>query len=157
MISVLPTALYLEVLMTHSYKKHIQSSVLCYFYFLFCLLDFPMNFFSTEIPTTKCASYLLTPVLPFVHGCCPFLKLYVLSCSNFNGEASLASAYGLGMDNIRDRMKLLLYSWSDFILLPPEKNFSGRYCLAVRLFFLMFAGALSLERLDGSQPNFHTR
>ena len=24
-------------------------------------------------------------------------------------------------------------------------------------FFLMFAGALSLERLDESQPNFHTR
>ena len=46
-------------------------------------------------------------------------------------------------------------------LLPPEKNFSGRYCFALCLFFFvfcfMFAGALSLERLDGSQPNFHTR
>ena len=38
----------------------------------------------------------------------------------------------------------------------PQK-ISGRYCFALRLFFLMFAAALSLEWLDGSQPNFHTR
>ena len=46
------------------------------------------------------------------------------------------------------------------IFLPPVKNFSGRYCFALRLvfflFFFMFAGTLSLEWLDGSQPNCHT-
>ena len=41
------------------------------------------------------------------------------------------------------------------VLLPPGKNFSGRYCFFGVL--LMFAGALSLEGLNGSQPNFHTR
>ena len=56
--------------------------------------------------------------------------------------------------------------------LPPRKNFFLKvlFC-AVSVFtarkelfrkvffffFLMFVGALSLERLDGSQPNFHTR
>ena len=40
-------------------------------------------------------------------------------------------------------------------------SFVLRYCFVLRLFFflsffLMFSGVLSLERVDGSQPNFHT-
>ena len=31
------------------------------------------------------------------------------------------------------------------------------FFLFIYLFFLMFVGTLSLKRLDGSQPNFHTR
>ena len=31
------------------------------------------------------------------------------------------------------------------------------HCVCFFFFFFMFAGTLSLERLDGSQPNFHTR
>ena len=52
----------------------------------------------------------------------------------------------------------LPHSKVQFLL--PEKNFSGRYCFALRLFFFfffMFAGALSLEWIYGSQPNCHTR
>ena len=40
-----------------------------------------------------------------------------------------------------------------WILLPPGKNFSGRYCFALLFYF----NVCRLERLDGSQPNFHTR
>ena len=49
-------------------------------------------------------------------------------------------------------------------VITARKDFSGRYCFALRLFFFffscfffMFAVALSLESLDGSQPNCHTR
>ena len=43
-------------------------------------------------------------------------------------------------------------------LLPPGKNVSGRYFLGLLFsFFFYVAGALSLQLLDGSQPNFHTR
>ena len=47
------------------------------------------------------------------------------------------------------------------LFVTAQKTFSAGYCFALRLFFffffLMFASALSLERLDRSQPNFHTR
>ena len=39
----------------------------------------------------------------------------------------------------------------------PEGMFLRCVCFFLFFFFLMFAGTLSLERLDGSQPNFHTR
>ena len=42
-------------------------------------------------------------------------------------------------------------------IVTAREKFSGRYCFALRLFFFMFVCALSLERLDGSQPDFHKR
>ena len=44
-----------------------------------------------------------------------------------------------------------------FFFYQPEINFSGRYCFGLEGIVFMFVGALSLERLSGSQPNFHTR
>ena len=46
-----------------------------------------------------------------------------------------------------------------FITARKDLFWKVLFCAALVFFslFLMFAGTLSLERLDGSQPNFHTR
>ena len=47
--------------------------------------------------------------------------------------------------------------YETFMFTETHSNFSGRYCFGLRLFFFFFvtfAGALSLEWLDGSQLIF---
>ena len=86
-----------------------------------------------------------------------YISTMYLNVNNFDGTHILSfhSPFFHKRDDISPNTHTMEHKLK---FITAQKIFFRKvlFC-AASVFFLMFASALSLERLDGSQPNFHTK